>query len=72
MQKPVYTRTFETRRYKSKIKIGIRLRKFTNLSGRKQDSATNRRCTLTDFTQKVLTHLMGSYVSYKTLIILKL
>ena len=31
----VYTRSIETRRYKSKIKIGIRLRSCTNLSGRK-------------------------------------
>ena len=34
-RKPVYTRSFETWRYKSKIKIGIRLRSCTNLSGRK-------------------------------------
>ena len=33
--KPVNTRSIETRRYKSKIKIGIRLRSCTNLSGRK-------------------------------------
>ena len=33
--KPVYTRSIETRRYKSKIKIGIRLRSCANLSGRK-------------------------------------
>ena len=37
--KPVYTSSIETRRYKSKIKIGIRLRSCTNLSGRKKDSA---------------------------------
>ena len=34
-RKPVYTRSIETRRFKSKIKIGIRLRSCTNLSGRK-------------------------------------
>ena len=34
-RKPVYTRSIETRIYKSKIKIGIRLRSCTNLSGRK-------------------------------------
>ena len=34
-RKPVYTRSIETMRYKSKIKIGIRLRSCTNLSGRK-------------------------------------
>ena len=34
-RKPVYTRSIETRRYKSKIKISIRLRSCTNLSGRK-------------------------------------
>ena len=33
-RKPVYTSSIETRRYKSKIKIGIRLRSCTNLSGR--------------------------------------
>ena len=31
-RKPVYTRSIETRRYKSKIKIGIRLRICSNLS----------------------------------------
>ena len=34
-RKPMYTRSIETRRYKCKIKIGIRLRSCTNLSGRK-------------------------------------
>ena len=34
-RKPVHTRSIETRRYKSKIKIGIRLRSCTNLSGPK-------------------------------------
>ena len=34
-QIPVDTRSIETRRYKSKIRIGIRLRSCTNLSGRK-------------------------------------
>ena len=28
---PVYTRSIETRRYKSKIKIGIRLRYFARM-----------------------------------------
>ena len=35
LRKPVYTRSIETRRYNSKIKIGIRLRSCTDLSGRK-------------------------------------
>ena len=34
-RKPLYTRSIKTRRLKSKIKIGIRLRSCTNLSGRK-------------------------------------
>ena len=34
-RKPVYTRSIETRRYKSRLKIGIRLRSCTSLSGRK-------------------------------------
>ena len=34
-RKQVYTRSIETRRYKSNIEIGIRLRSCTNLSGRK-------------------------------------
>ena len=34
-RKPVYTRSIETRIYNSKIKIVIRLRSCTNLSGRK-------------------------------------
>ena len=40
-RKPVYTRSIETRRYNSKIKIGIRLRSCTNLS-----SVTSRGYTL--------------------------
>ena len=48
--KLVYTRSIETRRYKSKIKIGVRLRSCTNLSGRKYDGVTSRRCTLSENT----------------------
>ena len=48
--KQVYTRSIETRRQKSKIKIGKRLRSCTNLSGRKKDSVTSRQCTLSEIT----------------------
>ena len=49
-QIPDYTRSIETKRFKSKIKIGIRLRSCTNLSGRKKDSVTIRRCTSSEIT----------------------
>ena len=48
-QIPVYTRSVGTRGHQSKIEIVIRLRSCTNLSGRKKDSATNRRCTLSPY-----------------------
>ena len=41
--KLVYSRYNKTRRYKSMIRIGIRLKSYTNVSGRKKDSVTNKR-----------------------------
>ena len=45
---PQYTRSFENRKYKSEIRIGIGLRSCTNISGQKKDEVMNRLCTLSE------------------------